>query len=311
MLPILKILPKFRFSQRAYFNQFKLIQKYIDENDFQPNVVIGHWLTPQLKLLKMLKQEFNCKTVQVVHASEPYIVEREYGEHSQFLLNNLDMIAYRSESIRSSFENKYSLQIPNFICRSGIDSSKIIKSKKFNKDCFSISFVGLLLKRKHPISIIRSVSLLNFKNSCKINFVGEGPEKNNLKKLAIKFDLKHQVKLLGYLEKNKVFDLLDKTDCFVMIIELEAFGLVYLEAMSRGCIVVASFDEGFDGIIVNGYNGFLCESGNEKQLSYILKKIYNLSDEEKNKISQNAIKTAHKLNSIDVSKEYLNNILKI
>ena len=47
---------------------------------------------------------------------------------------------------------------------------------------------------------------------------------------------------------------------------MKTFGLVYLEAMARGCITVASRDEGFDGIIQDGVNGFLCKSGDETEL---------------------------------------------
>lgn len=310
-VPIFKFLPRFKFSQKIYFSQFKQIQKYIITNDFKPHVIVGHWLTPQLKLLNMLKEEYDCKIIQVVHELEPFIVKREYGECSQELLNNLDMIAYRSESIRSKFENSFRLLIPSFICRSGINQDEIITSKKFNKDCLTISFVGLLIKRKYPSSVIKAVSSSIFKNSCQINYIGDGPEKHNLEKLAIKFDLENHVNLFGYVDKEKVINLLDKTDCFVMISKLEAFGLVYLEAMARGCIVIASSNEGFDGIIIDGYNGFLCEAGNENRLCGILNKIYNLNDDEKNIISQRAIDTAYKLNSKNVSNDYFNNILKV
>lgn len=46
------------------------------------------------------------------------------------------------------------------------------------------------------------------------------------------------------------------SDCFIMISKNEAFGLVYLEAMSAGCITIASRGEGFDGVIIHGVNGF-------------------------------------------------------
>ena len=310
-IPIFKFLPRYRFTDKTYSYQFKQIQKYIHINDFKPHVIVGHWLTPQLKLLNILKKEYDCKIVQVVHELEPFIVYREYGENSEELLSNLDMIAYRSESIRSKFEYKYKLLTPNFICRSGIDKNIIIKSKTFNKDFLSITFVGLLIKRKYPSTIIKAVSLASFKNFCQINFIGEGPEKHNLEKLAAKYDLNNQINLFGYVDKKKVFNLLDKTDCFVMISKFEAFGLVYLEAMARGCIVIASCNEGFDGIIIDGYNGFLCEAGDENLLCGILNKVYNLNDEEKNIISQRAIDTAYKLNCKNVSDDYFNNILKI
>ena len=54
-----------------------------------------------------------------------------------------------------------------------------------------------------------------------------------------------------------------------MISSNEVFKLVYLEAMAQGCIVIASKGGGFDGINVDGQNGFLCEPGDSEQLESI------------------------------------------
>ena len=60
------------------------------------------------------------------------------------------------------------------------------------------------------------------------------------------------------MKREEVIRQMDNHDVFVMISRNETFGLVYLEAMARGCITIASRNEGFDGVIEHGVNGFLC-----------------------------------------------------
>ena len=55
-----------------------------------------------------------------------------------------------------------------------------------------------------------------------------------------------------------------------MISKEETFGLVYLEAMSMGCITIASKNEGMEGIIIDGENGFLCTAGDDDELASII-----------------------------------------
>ena len=43
--------------------------------------------------------------------------------------------------------------------------------------------------------------------------------------------------------------IIHNADCFVMVSSREAFGLVYVEAMAKGCIVIATKGQGMDGII--------------------------------------------------------------
>ena len=91
-----------------------------------------------------------------------------------------------------------------------------------------------------------------------------------------------------------------------MISEGEAFGLVYLEAMSRGCITIASKNEGMDGIIKDGINGFLCESGNQFDLENKLRFISCLSAKEIKVIKINAIHTAQEYTNEKAAFKYLN-----
>jgi glycosyltransferase involved in cell wall biosynthesis len=94
-----------------------------------------------------------------------------------------------------------------------------------------------------------------------------------------------------------------------MISRGEVFGLVYLEAMSRGCITIAGKGEGMEGIIEHGINGFLCEPGNANELASLIKHINTLSAEEKKTISDRARAKATELSDYNVAKNYIENVL--
>ena len=122
------------------------------------------------------------------------------------------------------------------------------------------------------------------------------------------FNLESCIHLLGHLSREQVFEKMTAADCFVMISENETFGLVYLEAMAQGCLVIASEREGMDGIIEHGVNGFLCKAGDAIELSNIIKHINNLSIEERKVISFNALNTVRNLTDRRVAQLYLDAI---
>ena len=50
---------------------------------------------------------------------------------------------------------------------------------------------------------------------------------------------------------------MEKASYFVMASKPEGFGIVYLEAMAAGCIVIGAEEQGIADIIRHGENGFL------------------------------------------------------
>ena len=69
-----------------------------------------------------------------------------------------------------------------------------------------------------------------------------------------------------------------------------------------------TINEGFDGIIIDGQNGFLCEAGNSEELALILNRIRNLSPESLKQISYNAQITAREYSDSKVASKYINQL---
>ena len=141
-----------------------------------------------------------------------------------------------------------------------------------------------------------------------VRIVGDGPLRDDLTNLASSLGLSNRITFMGKISRDKLQEEMHRCMMFVLISEHEVFGLVYLEAMLQGCIVIASRESGVDGIIVDGVNGFLCESGNSEELSNIITKVAKMSIPERKQISAKAQQTALNFSDSKVAERYLKDI---
>ena len=105
--------------------------------------------------------------------------------------------------------------------------------------------------------------------------------------------------------KTELKAYLAKCSIFVLPSLFETFGIVLIEAMASGKPVIASDIPGPQDIIRNGYNGFLFEKANEKELGKYLKLL--IEDHSLRKqIGKNAQKTVEEQYTFEkVAEEYL------
>ena len=137
------------------------------------------------------------------------------------------------------------------------------------------------------------------------SIMGDGPEMQSLQRLIDKRGISEKVKLLGRLPREQVIENLKDADIFVLISEHETFGLVYLEAMLQGCITIAAWEGGVDGIIEDGINGFLCRQDDSEDLTDVIKRIVQLPQGKLQDISRKAQETALNYTDSKVAKRYL------
>ena len=215
---------------------------------------------------------------------------------------------YRSEKIKKEFKKIFGVD-PSFRCYSGIPERYL--QNQIERDwgkCDKYVYVGQLIQRKYPDVVITALRKYYGPNTFSFSIIGDGPMYSDLEKLIANDT---RIDLKGHLSREAIRVCLDECDVFIMISANEVFGLVYIEAMARGCIVIAAKDEGMEGIIVDGENGFLCESGSEEGLVKVIRGINCMSPEQRKIISDNARKTATNLTDSKVAKDYLNALLKM
>ena len=137
------------------------------------------------------------------------------------------------------------------------------------------------------------------------HIVGDGPELQSLKQLSSKLGLKEKVTFHGWLKKTQVNEILSQTNVYVMVSAPETLGLVYLEAMAKGNIVIGAKGWGVDGIIQNGENGFLCAPNDDYDLEKTLRYLNEVPPEVLKNLSHKTHITIHKYTREESSKNYL------
>ena len=309
-LPIKKLVPHKTPSEKVIKLQIKKIVNMLDELNFVPEVITGHWASPQMELISELKKIYNCKTACVLHGTG-YVSDPSFD--SKKYLQGIDKLGCRSMAQAKQIQKLLQLEKSPFVCYSGVPDSYIEKCNLLNEkfrciNKWKITFVGRLVFYKNVDTVIKA--LAKIKNvDWEFNIVGDGAEKKALEELASSLEIEEKVHFWGKISRDEVMDILNETHIFVMISTNEIFGLVYLEAMASSCLTIASKNGGVDGIIVNEKNGFLCEEGNCTELEYIIKRIMDSDDKNIVSVVQNGYLTAHEYSDSKMAQRYLDSII--
>lgn len=309
-LPMMKIVPSSSFKKREMDRQVRRIADICNGSGFIPDIVAGHFLNPCLELTARLGREFHARTSFVFHNDCNEVAISKYGMKDY--LKDISVFGGRSIIEAKEIRNVLKLDYMPFICYSGVPNEAVqnvdaICTKHKDEERVNFLYVGGLLLKKHVDSVIKAFSKV-YREGYRLTVVGGGAEENSLKELANKLGIKDAVAFTGRLPRDEVMAQMQRADIFAMISEHETFGMVYLEAMLQGCVVIASVGGGFDGIIKNGENGYLCDAGDEEKLARILEGILELPRARWNDIGSAAIETAKHFSEKDVAEHYLQEI---
>lgn len=310
-LPIKKFIPHCKPSDNIIDRQINKIADILKKENFKPDVITGHWASPQMEIISKLKLKYHCKTAVVLHGlgymeSSGYMV-KEY-------LKNIDLLGTRSLFQSNCLKKMLKLEQLPFVCYSGIPDEYIenykLNTEKYNNiKTWKIAYVGRLVSYKNIDATIRALSEIKDIN-WEFNIVGEGAQYSDLGKLARSLNCIDRIHFYGHVSRNEVMQILKDTHVFIMISTGEIFGLVYLEAMAASCLAVASRDGGVDGIIVDNQNGFLCTEGDAGELKSILKSVMDRDEESLKLIATKGYETVKEYSDYKVAERYLYKIIK-
>ena len=223
-------------------------------------------------------------------------------------MDAVEVWGFRSMAFKQQFEALFGAKPKEFLCYSGIPERFLQhEEKSFAQGVRKFVFVGSLFKLKNVDVTLKALHQTFPEGNFEFHVVGSGAEEASLRSLTEELGLQSQVIFHGQVKREEAQQIINDADCFVMVSSREAFGLVYVEAMAKGCITVATKGQGIDGVIVDGENGFLCEDNVEK-LAEKLKYIRSLDSGQLQVISRKAVDTACELTDAKVAEHYLNSI---
>ena len=310
-MPLFKPFPHGKVPRKSLSKQIETIKDYCLRRGFIPDYITSHNFYPHLEMVNQLKRDSfpNARTCVVVHKQNLNMLNFVDDYHKE--INLVDIWGYRSLSLKREFESFTGLNPNHFMCYSGIPTQFLQTQKLFSpkQPISNFIYVGSFIRRKYPEKLLHAIKKAKI-SDFRLTYVGDGENKNLIQNIIKSYGWQDNVTLCGYVQRNQVPDLLAKSQCFIMISEGESFGLVYLEAMAIGLIVIASKNEGMEGIIEDGVNGFLCKAGDDNELASILIKIRSLSDKQLHSISDKARKKAQEMTDSNVAKNYANALMK-
>lgn len=308
--PIFKYIPHGKYPKRSIDKKLQELQTIMKDRQFVPDMIIGHFYNPQLELINRLKSFYpDAPTCLVLHETQMGVIRGNYKRDIEKLLSGIDVIGFRSYPIKDCYEAEFG-QHKHFMCFSGVSQSYLQinqQEKNFSDGPLTqYIYVGQLIERKYPIRVVEALNRVYADKPFQLNYIGKHEfVYPKVKQYVDDNNLNDKVSFVGQVPRDEIIKYYDQADCFIMISRDEVFGLVYLEAMARGCITVASKNEGMQGIIEDGVNGFLCEAGNGEELCQIIRRINNMSASEKKAISEKARATAIALSDYNVAKTYI------
>ena len=258
---------------------------------FAPDIVVAH-MPSGVIFANKLGVSFSA----AVHASDIEVLTNPlysfyFKTELEKAYNNAKCIACRSYVLRDKFLKLYPQYAKKtFVAPSGIEEEKIVKREWQEKDKIKVLTCGQFIKRKNIDKVIKACE--KFEN-IELTVIGSGSQK--LEKISDK------PIFLGQISREEVLGKMRESDVFILPSKNETFGMVYLEAMASGCITVCSQNDGVDGIIKDGVNGFLCNDVEET-----IARIIDFED--KDLILENSYKTIKNYTDELVANHYLKNI---
>ncbi len=180
-----------------------------------------------------------------------------------------------SKSLLNDFELFLGRQIPHaLVMPNTMDPIFEEPLKKvLNPDHFSFINISSFHRKKGLDILLRSFKAAFSSNPYyKLTICGDGPLKDELLALRDELGLKESVQFTGNITKQEVKNRLDASNALVVSSLHETFGVVVIEALSRGCPVVSTRCGGPEDIL-NEESGILVKAGDEHELAEALKKM--------------------------------------
>jgi len=164
--------------------------------------------------------------------------------------------------------------VPNYL---DLNETSIAKIKKDPADVgreVKILFVGRLHVVKRVDLLLQAFSVLRkFFPDARLCIVGDGEERGRLESMAERLHLGGNVVFTGFVDQEKVFEMMKQADVLVLPSRVEGNPRVLIEAMFLRVPIVATDVPGIHDIVENGKTGYLVSHASPTELAQMIKSV--------------------------------------
>ena len=252
--------PLFKYKPYTIVLASLLSKLYKEE---QIDVFHAHYAIPHSVSLHLAKlTDPKMKIISTLHGSDIHLLglDDAYKPILENSLNNHNALTTVSKFM-TKFIAKHIQVIYNFV-----DPEKFSHIKKPERDEIILSHVSNFRQVKRSPDIIKAFAKVVEKHdNIKLEMIGQGPELEYCRDLAITMGLKDKITFRGSL--LNVPRVLCFTDIFLIPSAIESFGLAALEAMSCKIPVISSNAGGLPEVNIHKKTGFVIETGDVEGLA--------------------------------------------
>lgn len=186
---------------------------------------------------------------------------RRPGE--RWMLRSIDRVAAVSNFTARTMAKEYEVPVDRFVLFPNVIDDFDLPEERPLRHCevvLCVTRLGTGDRRKNVAQLIRAVAGLRDKGrSIQLVIVGDGALRPELEDLASRLGLADQVTFKGRVSDDDLNEAYEAADIFALPSSKEGFGIVYLEAWSRGLPVICGrkgapceiIEDGVDGLVVN------------------------------------------------------------
>ena len=185
----------------------------------------------------------------------------------RYIWENAEAVIPNSEGLKELAKDTSDIDmkvIPN-----GVDTDRFYAKKEYNQGSEELKLVTVcrLTEMKRVSDIIKAI---NSFQDVKLDIIGAGPLKRDLKKLVQEKELGSQVTLHGYVDNEDLPHYLTDADIFVLASLNEGMSNSLLEGISSGLPIITT-DVGGSSELLD-HNGFLVEKKNPESIKEAVEK---------------------------------------
>ena len=282
-------------SVKNAFKWIKELKKTI--KDVAPSVIVS--FVGRINLITMLAAKGSGVPVVLSERNDPLHDRRSSLERS------LCRKYYRKAN-RVIFQTEYQAQAYGDIVKNGVIIPNPISAPVFEGEhpVKDIVCVGKLMDQKnHAMMINAYAKIASEFPDTNVWIYGEGDKRAELENLVKYLGLESVIHMPG--NSDKIFDVMQSNEYFVMCSDYEGLSNALLEAMRSGMICISTEWNGITDVIKDGQNGYLVPVGDVEALSDKLRMVLSSDNSD---IRRNSIETGKKYSCDIVLERWVNEI---
>lgn len=166
--------------------------------------------------------------------------------------------------------------------------------------------VGRLCEQKGQLLLVEAaVKLIEEGEDFQLTLAGDGPMRADIEALIDKHGITSKIKITGWVSGDRVRQ--EILDSAVLVLPSFAEGLpvVIMEAMALGRPVVTTYIAGIPELVIPGENGWLMPAGSLESLVSTMRQVLQTSDEEIQRLGNNARQRVIERHNIDTEAKKL------